>query len=395
MEQELQKIFLQREEKIISAKNFLDSHTDKDGKLSAKDAEYADEMVKEVEHLTSLICDKLNAPINKPILNNPQNSLFGAIETTHKRKGVNAENYRRDFFAQLRNGFRDARNVLIESEMDRGGYLVPSEWHDELISELRNENVLRQISRVVETQNDRKICIVASSPTADFIQEGQEISLTSESFTQKTLSAYKLACAASVSNELISDSYYNIEDHLAQEFGKAIGSKEEDSLLNVTGVNEPYGLLSIISDNATTMTTLTVGANIAADDLLNLVYKLPRPYRKNAAFLMNDATLAAVRKLKDADLHYIWQPSLTESEPDRLLGYPVYSSQYMPNISSGAIPIIFGSFDKFIIGQRGEFSFRQLYELHALRDLSTFIATERFDGLLSDNHAMRGLQINS
>ena len=141
------------------------------------------------------------------------------------------------------------------------------------------------------------------------------------------------------------------------------------------------------------MVQQTVGANIAADDLINFVYKLPRQYRKNAAFLMNDATIAAIRKLKDGNLRYIWDDSLQMGEPDRLLGYPVYTSTYMPTIAAGEMVIAFGDFSRYWIGDRGTRTFQQLNELHAPNFMTGYIMVERVDGVLADNNAVRVLQI--
>lgn len=80
---------------------------------------------------------------------------------------------------------------------------------------------------------------------------------------------------------------------------------------------------------------------IKADEVIDLVYKLKRPYWKNAAFITSDSTLAQIRKLKDSNGNYLWQPALTAGEPDRILGYPVYTSAYMPKIAKGAAVMAF------------------------------------------------------
>lgn len=141
------------------------------------------------------------------------------------------------------------------------------------------------------------------------------------------------------------------------------------------------------------MTTKSIGSNLVANDLITLAYSLKRPYHKNAVFLVNDSALTAIRKLKDTNQAYMWQPSYQVGEPDRLLGYPAYTSEYMPNIASGKVPVLFGDFSKYFIGQRGQLTFKPLYELHALRDLSTFLMIERIDGVLADNQSLRGLKM--
>ena len=391
----LKDLLLEREQLVCQAQSFLKMNQDADGNLSAADNKHFEEFfLKRKKQLDAIIDDEMQKPANEPV-NIFLQDYFSGTQEQKNCKGVGGENYRQNFFTEIKTGCRTIFNTLKEAQFDKGGYLLPSEFHDKIISELQSENVLRQICNVIQTENDRKIAILSNSATADFIQEGAEINLSSESFTQKTLGAYKLACGVSCTNELLQDSFYDVESHLAQEFSKSIAAKEEDALLNGSGVNEPLGLIQILSLNSGTMTKTTSGNSISADDLISLCYSLKRPYRKNACWLMSDNTLAEVRKLKNSVQDYLFSPSLEEKTPDRLLGYPVYSSEFMPNIAGGSIPIIFGDFTRFIVGQRGEIFFKPLFELHALRDLSTFLMIERVDGILTDSHAIRGLKIKS
>ena len=109
---------------------------------------------------------------------------------------------------------------------------------------------------------------------------------------------------------------------------------------------------------------------------------MKRPYRKNAKFLTNDQTLAALRKLKDTTGQYLWQPSYQAGEPDRILGYPVETSPYFPVLTSGAPAIAFGDFSYYNIGDRGTRSFAELKELFAGNGMVGFVAKERVDGKL-------------
>jgi HK97 family phage major capsid protein len=134
---------------------------------------------------------------------------------------------------------------------------------------------------------------------------------------------------------------------------------------------------------------------ITADEIINLIYSLKRPYRKNAVFLMNDATIAIVRKLKDNNGVYLWQPALTAGEPDRLLGYPVYTSQYMPTVAAGSKSIVFGDLSYYDIGDRGTRSFAELRELFAGNGMIGFVAKERVDGKLVLPEAVKVLKQKS
>lgn len=396
----LQKSFYERESLMGKAKNFLDKHADLDGKLSAKDQKTYDEMEKDICHLTQEInremaCDNsfraangLTPIIYPEILSNSANSK----PVVNGQFGVIGNEYHCEFLNQCRSGFKTAAMTLQTLNPASGGYLVPSEFHDSIVTALRGENVLRQISRVISTASEHKIPIQATAPTAAFVGETQAIPLSTETFNQKTLNAYKLAAGISVSNEILADSAYDLENHIVEEFAKAIGAVEENALLNGTGTNEPLGLLTQIAADSS-MYRETVGTNIAADDLVNLVYSLPAPYRKNAVFLVNDTTLAAIRKLKDSTQNYLWQNNVQIGEPSSLLGFPIFASEHMPQITSGNIVALFGDFSKFIVGMRGNLQFKVLSELHALNDCTSYLMIERFDGVLSDDRAIIGLKM--
>ena len=121
----------------------------------------------------------------------------------------------------------------------------------------------------------------------------------------------------------------------------------------------------------------TLSAALKADDVLGLIYELKRPYRKNASFIMNDKTVAQIRKFKDNNGAYIWQPSYQAGEPDRILGYSVHTSEYVPeNV------IAFGDYSYYNIGDRGTRSFKQLTELFAGNGMIGYVAKERVDGKL-------------
>lgn len=390
-------MFIERERMMNSAKEFLEKNADANGNLSQKHAKTFEEMEGEIKFMTRNIGKELEKPTSQPVLLAPNANYFGGTKNHNNKKfGVTGKIYQQDFFEQFQHGFKTAHNVLQESVPTNGGYLIPTEFHDEIITALTGENVLRQISRVITTSTQHEVVIQATAPTADFIGEGQNINLSTETFNKKTIGAYKLAAGCSVTNELLADSFYDIEQHLLTEFSKAIGTREENAFLNGDGNGQPLGILPTM-DADTTTTITSSGTAITADDVINLAYSLKRPYRKNACWLMNDTTLAEIRKLKDATQNYIWTQNLLTDDNNlpsmNLLGFPVYTSEYMPSIESEKIPILFGDFTRFIIGQRGEMTFKPLHELHALQDLSTYLLIERIDGVLADSQAIKGLKM--
>lgn len=127
-----------------------------------------------------------------------------------------------------------------------------------------------------------------------------------------------------------------------------------------------------------------------SDNVIDLIHALKRPYRKNAAFIMNDKTIALIRKLKDGNGAYIWQPSYQVGEPDSLLGYPVYTSAFAPENA-----IAFGDYSYYNIGDRGTRSFQELRELFAGNGMVAFLAKERVDGKLILPEAVQILPIKA
>lgn len=125
---------------------------------------------------------------------------------------------------------------------------------------------------------------------------------------------------------------------------------------------------------------------------MDLFYSLKSPYRKNATFIMNDSTVKAIRKLKDGNGNYIWQPSMTAGTPDTILNCPVLTSTYMPEVAAGNKTIAFGDFKYYWIADRQGRSFKRLNELYAVTGQVGFVATQRVDGKLILPEAVKYLQ---
>ena len=298
----------------------------------------------------------------------------------------------------LRSNFRQVSNVLVEGTDSAGGYLVPEEYDSRLIEKLEQENVLRKLGTVIQTAGERKINVAATKPAASWVEESGALTFGDATFSQVILDAYKLSVAVKVSEELLADNQYDLENYLIRAFGQAIANAEEEAFITGNGVSKPTGILDATGGGQIGITTS--GNSITADEILDLVYKLKRPYRERAAFIMADSTLATVRKLKDGSGQYLWQPALTAGEPDRLLGYPVYTSAFVPTIAAGQPVIAFGDYSYYNIGDRGTRSFAALHELYAGVGQVAFVAKERVDGKLILPEAvqilkMKGTQANA
>lgn len=372
-----------------TAKSFVDTHEDKNGLLSAEDTATYNKMEKEIEDLTSAIdrqrrAEQREADLSKP-LNSPLTSRPYKETQTEKKSGRATDEYKNAMLSAMRSNFRNISNVLQEGVDSDGGYLVPEEYDSRLIDVLEEENIMRSLATTITTSGQHKINIAATKPAAAWIEEGGALSFGDATFDQIYLDAYKLHVAIKVTEELLYDNAFNLENYIITQFGKALGNAEEDAFLNGDGKGKPIGIFDS-KGGGNVLGTLT--AAIKSDDMLDLVYGLKRPYRKSSSFIMNDSTLALLRKLKDNNGAYIWQPSYKENEPDRVLGYAVNTSPYAPTNA-----IAFGDYSYYNIGDRGSRSFAELRELFAGNGMVGFVAKERVDGKLILPEAVQILKL--
>lgn len=362
-----------------AAKAFLDFHRTDNGTLSAEDSAVYDRMEaeiialgKEIERMerSAALEAELSRPVGSPLTNIPGSAIDA-------KTGRASEAYKHSFLTALRSNFRQVSNVLTEGTDTSGGYLVPDEYDERLIEKLDAENVMRSLGTVIQTSGERKINVAASKPAASWIEEGGELVFSDPQFSQIILDAYKLSVAVKVSEELLADNAYDLEGWLINSFSRALANSEEEAMVIGDGVSKPTGILTSGEVGIT-----TAGNKIEADEIIDLIYKLKRPYRTNAVFLTADSTLASIRKMKDSTGQYLWQPALTAGEPDRLLGYPVYTSAFVPAVAAGQPVLAFGDMSYYNIGDRGVRSFAALHELYAGVGQVAFVCKERVDGKL-------------
>ena len=358
---------------------FLDTHRTDKGVLSAEDDATYNNMEKELDALTTEIKrmerrDAIEAELNKPV----GSPLTGKPEKQEPEKVGRASNaYKEDFDRHLR-GKTLLHNVLSEGTDADGGYLVPEEFERQIVKTLDEANVIRSLAKVITTNSERKIPVAASHSTAQWTLENGAYTESNPTFGQKQIDAYKLTDLIRVSQELLQDSSFDLESYIADEFARAFGIAEEQAFCVGTGTNQPTGIFT--ANGGTVGVTAAATTAITADELISLVYALKSPYRRNAKFLMNDATVAAIRKLKDLNGAYMWQPSVQAGQPDRLLGYEIYTSPYVPTLAAGALAVAFGDFQNYWIADRAGRTVQRLNELYATNGQVGYVATERVDG---------------
>jgi HK97 family phage major capsid protein len=293
-----------------TAKAFLDTNRGADGMVSAEAAAQYEKMEADMVNLGKEI-DRLerqaayDLELNKATTQAVTNAPTQQAEAPKTERASNE--YREDFKNILR-GKNPIHNVLSTTPDADGGYLVPVEFERRIVMGLDEANVIRRIAKVITTAAERKIPIAATHSVAKWTAENAAITESNPTFAQKTIDAYKLTNLIKVSMELLQDSMFDLEAYIAAEFSRAFGIAEEEAFCIGDGTDRPTGIF--LPTGGGTIGVTTTAAAINTDNLIDLVYALKSPYRRNASFLMRDITVSAIRKLKDNNGQYLWQPSM-------------------------------------------------------------------------------------
>lgn len=383
------------------AKAFLDEHEGENGVMSAEDTAEYERMEQEVSDMGHAIermeraeqLDReMNEAANPVLVGQPERSAPAA----DNKRGTASDAYKKAFWNSIRGRMNyDVRNALQVGELTEGGYTVPDEFENQLIEALQEENIMRGLVHVISTSSgDRKIPLVTNYGTASWIEEEAQIPESDVAFNQITLGAHKLATAIRISQELLNDSAFDLASFIAHEFQRRAGAAEEEAILSGDGSHKPIGLLHATLGAQVGVTTASTTA-ITADELIDLQHSLKSGYRRKAAFIMNDACIKAIRKLKDGQGQYLWQPSIREGVPDMILNTKVYMSNYMPLVEAGNKVILYGDYSYYWLADRTGRTLQRLNELYAMTDQVGFKLTERLDGRLILPEAVKVMQMKA
>ena len=382
------------------AKAYVESHRDENDVLSAEDEAVYDRMEADVVRLgreiermerQEAIDLELDRPTARPMVDKP-----GMGDVSKVKQGRASAEYNGAFWNAMRGRVSyEIRNALQIGDPTEGGYLVPDEFEHQLIEGLQEENIMRPLVHTIQTSTgEHKIPIVASHGSGSWVEEEQAIPESDDAFSQIYLSAHKFATMIRVSRELLNDSVFDLPSYIAHEFVRRAGAAEEEAILSGDGNHKPIGLLHDTLGAQTGVTAASATA-ITADELIDLQHSLKSSYRRNACFIMNDATIQAIRKLKDSQGQYIWQPGIREGAPDMLFNQRVLMSNYMPIPGAGNKVILYGDYSYYWLAEREGRSLERLNELYAVTDQVGFKMTERLDGRLILPEAVQCLQMKA
>ncbi len=318
---------------------------------------------------------------------------------------TNSPEYRQSVLRYLIAGINDG-NAIIDRRQDEtrailgvsltgvgatGGILAPATLERTLLDFTELNNVMRSLASVRSSNSDVEIPYATGRAVAYHLDEGADFTSSKPDWAKLAMGAHKAGALSIVTNESMQDMFIDLESWIRDDFGVAFATLEETDFVNGTGVKQPRGFML----DATVGGTAASATAITSDELIDLQHALKRKFRKNATWLMNDATVKLIRKLKTTDGQYIWQPGLKEGQPDTLLSRPLVTSDEMPLPTASNKAIAYGDFKWYRILDRRGLYFQRLNELYATSGQVGFLAYRRYDAKLLDASAIQILNMKT
>jgi len=273
---------------------------------------------------------------------------------------------------------------------DTGGYLIPKEWEDRILEREKELFVMRNLADVQQSSLDRDIPIADDYGESQWIDEGGTYPESDAKFVNKTISAYKLGRIAKVSEELLQDNTFNLEQWLIGALSYSNGITMEKAFISGDGTKKPRGFL------IDAQSVEAKGDDVTYNDVLNLFAALKTGYFNNAHWMMNTKTLVSLMLLKDGSGQFLYKPfsaPVANAPMGTILGKPVVLSSFMPDIEAGQKPIALGDFKRYRIHDRLGMTVQRLDELFAKEGFIGFRGKQRTDGKLLIGEAIQTLGI--
>ena len=307
-------------------------------------------------------------------------------DPTAEERKIEAE-YEVAFKDMLHTGM--PQKALRRGSAGSGNFIVPDTFEQNLVKGLTEKSVLRKLCTVLKTNTTMRIPTIIADGEATWIPENEPVQFSEAVYGEIVLDAYKLAHKVIVSDEMLEDAQFDVEDYIRQLFVESVSAAEELALFIGDGNGKPTGLLH----QASTGWVSEKAGDITYDDILNLIHSVKSPYRKNAVLVMSEDAITKLLSI----IHYHgdspWDVSLKDGTTKTLFGYPVYTTNYLDRVLPGTKPVLFGDFSYFWIGERGKRSVKRLIERYADTGQVAYITTERIDAKLVLPEAIKSLEI--
>ncbi|QPC43495.1 phage major capsid protein [Kaustia mangrovi] len=311
--------------------------------------------------------------------------------------------YSEAFTAHFRKG--DVQANLNKGADDEGGYLAPVEWDRTITDQLIETSPMRQIASVqtISTAGFKKVFNLRGTSSGWVGETDGRPETGTPTFGTMTFAPGEIYANPAATQQMLDDSAVNLEAWLASEVETEFSYQEGLAFIAGDGSNKPSGFLTFVTggSNATANPLGAIEAITAAsataldsDELLDVIYSLPSAFTQSARWLMNRTTQGKVRKLKDGDGNYLWQPSYQAGQPAQLASYPVTEMPGMPDVAADALPIAFGDFRRgyLIVDRTGV---RVLRDPYTNKPYVNFYTTKRVGGGVQNPETIKVLKMGA
>ncbi len=294
-------------------------------------------------------------------------------------------------------------NLSTLSDPD-GGFTVPEEVETAIDRVAATVSAMRRLAtvRTIGTDEYKKLVSQGGASSGWVAEKGSRTETDTPTLVEIAINTKEIYAMPAATQKLLDDSRIDIANWLAQEVSIEFAEQESDAFIDGNGVEKPKGILaySMVANASYAwgkvgyIVTGEASAFTDADKLIDLQHALKSVYRNGAAWLMNDATMAHVRKFKDGEGNYIWRPGLAEGAPETIFGKPVEIDDNMPDIGAGKFPIAFANFARaYLIIDR--FGIRVLRDPYSSKPYVLFYTTRRVGGGIVMYEAIKLLKVSA
>lgn len=267
-----------------------------------------------------------------------------------------------------------------------GGFLVPQSFSDRLEVALKYYSGVMENAEVIETDSGADMpwpTVNDTTQVGAILAENATISAQDVTFASVTLKAYMYTSKLiAVSLQLMQDSFFNMENLIADIAGERLGRIFNTHFTTGTGSGQPNGIVTAAASGKVGTTGQTT--SVIYDDLIDLIHSIDPAYRRGSKWMANDSSIKVVRKLKDSQNRPLWEPSVQAGQPDTLLGYPVVTNNDVAAMAANAKSILFGALNKYKVRRVRGMTLMRLNERYADALQVGFFAFARVDGNLID-----------
>lgn len=318
-----------------------------------------------------------------------------------EKKGLSQKDmqYKAAFNKFLRSGDdTEVKALSVGSDPD-GGYLVSPEMSSEIVKKVFESSPVRQLASVQVISSDTfEIIQDQDEMAASWVGETGSRAATSTAQLKKLIvPVHEMYAFPQATQKIIDDAQVNLEAWISEKVADKFGRTEATAFVSGDGVNKPMGFLSYAAGTSYGQIEQVASGdanNITADGLIMVSYALKAAYKPGAAWMMKRSSVAEVRKLKDTQGQYLWQPSLQVGQPDILLGFPIYEADDMPAEAANALAVAFGNFKAgYQIVDR--FGIRVLRDPFTAKPYVGFYTTKRVGGSVKNFEAIKLLKVSA